>query len=134
MNLIEKAARASHEFFRPIYKLPPWEEIPKDAQSMALQHAKAVLSAIREPTMGMISVGDDMVQDRVEMSSSGPDRPTPHRINYEEIVDTVASAVNAWLGDDGDGTPELASEFAARIVDYVLAPHKGIREPPLDED
>lgn len=55
MNLIERVARASHDFFRPIYKLPPWEEIPPDAHSMALQNAKAILVAIRDPTASMVS-------------------------------------------------------------------------------
>lgn len=53
MSMIEQVARASHAFFQPIYKLPPWEQIPPDAQSLALQHAKACIAAMREPPESM---------------------------------------------------------------------------------
>lgn len=48
MTMIEQIARASHEFFRPIYKLPPFDELPEDAKSTMFQHAKAILEWLPE--------------------------------------------------------------------------------------
>ena len=49
MTMIEQMARASHEFFRPIYGLPPFDELPPDAKSTMFQHAAAILAGMREP-------------------------------------------------------------------------------------
>lgn len=56
MNLIEKAARASHDFFRTKYTLlPPWDELPPSAQDLARDHITAVLVSVREPTDEMVA-------------------------------------------------------------------------------
>lgn len=55
MTMIEKMARASHEFFRPIYNLPDFDTIPDDAKSMAYQHARAVLGGMDAPSEAMLS-------------------------------------------------------------------------------
>lgn len=47
MTMIETMARAAHEFFRPIYKLPPFDDLPADAKSTAFQQAKAVLTGMK---------------------------------------------------------------------------------------
>lgn len=49
MTTIETIARASHEFFQPIYGLPPFDALPADSKSVMLQHAKAILVAMEPP-------------------------------------------------------------------------------------
>lgn len=56
-SMVERVARASHEFFRPLYKLPPWEDIPDTHKSVGLQHARALLATMRESTPGMWPAG-----------------------------------------------------------------------------
>lgn len=53
MTMIETIARASHDFFAPIYKLPPFDDLPAESKSVMYQHAKAILTAMREPSQAM---------------------------------------------------------------------------------
>lgn len=57
MTLIEAMAKASHEFFRGVYAgLPPFEDLPLDARSVTLQHAKAILAAMEPPPAAIQTV------------------------------------------------------------------------------
>lgn len=52
--MLTRMAIASHNFFRLKYTLlPPWDELPPEAQATGVEHAKVLLEAAREPTGGM---------------------------------------------------------------------------------
>lgn len=61
--MLEKMARSAHNRARRNFtNLPPWEQMPKDAQQQGMQMADAMLDALLEPSVEMerrgISTGE----------------------------------------------------------------------------
>ena len=67
MPMIETIARASHEFFAPIYRLPPFDDLPAESKSVMFQHAKAILAKMEAPpaaiqTVAISSINYDVAE------------------------------------------------------------------------
>lgn len=56
MTMIERVARASHDFFRPIYMLPPFDDLPEASKSVMFQHARSILAAMEAPSPAIEAV------------------------------------------------------------------------------
>lgn len=56
-SMLTRMAIASHNFFRLKYTLlPPWDELPPEAQATGVEHAKALLGAMDPMTDAMNDV------------------------------------------------------------------------------
>lgn len=62
MSMLDQVAKASHDFFRTQYTLlPPWDELPPEAQNLGRQHVAAILTAMRDPTESMTIAGGEQI-------------------------------------------------------------------------